>query len=481
MIYPDSSLASEFVQSPNFRTGRLYPLTKITIHHAAMVCNAQTIAKVFVPRSRSASATYCVGNDGSIVQCVREADMPWTTSSSDNDNRAITIEVGNSARGGQWPVSDAALEATIKLCVDICQRNKGIGRINYTGDKTGNLTMHCWFANTQCPGPYLKSKFQYIADEVNRRIDAATTPKEDKKEEEVDFKPAMKTIYDINIEGLDANAAAQVKALAANAKSFTMTAREIEDATNYTKLTSAAKATAAQMITYIKKKNAAVPQSVINMIPYYLSEGATEGIAGDIAFAQSCVETGNFAFPQETCNVTIGQNNFAMMGVVAADSKGESFATPQLGIRAQIQHLKAYANTDALVGECVDPRFKYVTRGSAPYVEWLGQQENPAGKGWASSKNYGSKILAVLAEVRKTVAEVEKPIEKPEPVATLAVGDLVTIEKNAPVYGTNRAFSSWVYNKKLYVRAINGDRITVSIYRSGAITGNVDRKYLTKV
>lgn len=66
-------------------------------------------------------------------------------------------------------MSDVALQKTIDLCVDICQRN-GIKRLNYTGDISGNLTKHEWFAKTDCPGPYLGSKFLYIADEVNKRL-----------------------------------------------------------------------------------------------------------------------------------------------------------------------------------------------------------------------------------------------------------------------------------------------------------------------
>ena len=466
MASVDSKLASEFVESPNHRNGRLYPITRITIHHAAMVCNARVVASVFVPAARKASATYCIGNDGSIVQCVKESDMPWTSSNSDNDNRAITIEVANSARYGQWPISDAAMESLINLCADICERNPGIGRLNYTGDTNGNLTMHCWFANTQCPGPYLKSKFGYIAEEVNRRLDAKNV--------------STKTVYDIEVKGVSKELSDRIKAeVDAEGGSAVVSSREVEvkpveDTSGYTKIASSPVATAEQMIAYVKAKNPNVAQSVINMIPLYLSEGKTEGIAGDIAFAQSCVETGNFAFPQTTCKVTIDQNNFAMMGVTTAESKGESFESPQIGIRAQVQHLKAYANSDALVGECVDPRFKYVVRGVAPYVEWLGMKENPQGRGWASSAGYGKKILDVLKAVKEM--QVEEPVKD-----ELAVGDLVIMQKGAPVYGQTREFQSWVYNKQLYVRAISGDRVTVSIYKAGAITGNVDKKYLTKV
>ena len=166
------------------------------------------------------------------------------------------------------------------------------------------------------------------------------------------------------------------------------------ETSGYTKIMGTAVATAEQMKTYIRGKNPQVPQSVLDMIPLYLSEGQAEGVRGDIAFAQSCLETGNFTFSGSA--VTLDQNNFCGMGVTSNGLKGNSFDTPQLGIRAQIQHLKAYACEDALVNACIDPRFKYVTRGCAEYVEWLGQQENPQGKGWAAGAGYGGKILSIL-------------------------------------------------------------------------------------
>jgi len=117
---------------------------------------------------------------------------------------------------------------------------------------------------------------------------------------------------------------------------------------SYTKIAGTAVATADQMIAYIKKKNASVAQSVLDMIPLYLAEGKTEGIRGDIAFAQSCLETGNFMFKKSDTAVTLSQNNFCGMGVTSYGKKGNSFSTPQMGIRAQIQHLKAYANKESL-------------------------------------------------------------------------------------------------------------------------------------
>lgn len=156
-------------------------------------------------------------------------------------------------------------------------------------------------------------------------------------------------------------------------------------------------ATAEQMKSYLKKKNPAVAQSVLDMIPLYLSEGEAEGVRGDIAFAQSCLETGNFTFSGSA--VSLKQNNFCGLGVTQRGRTGLSFDTPQLGIRAQIQHLKAYASTDKLRNALIDLRFRYVKRGCAPCVEWLGQKENPQGKGWAAGAKYGEKILSILKAV----------------------------------------------------------------------------------
>lgn len=187
------------------------------------------------------------------------------------------------------------------------------------------------------------------------------------------------------------------------------TAMKAEESVSLTRIMGEALADAEQMRAYILKKNPNVAQSVIDMIPLYISEGEAEGVRGDVAFAQSCLETGNFAF--EGTAVTLDQNNFCGMGVTSRGKKGCSFDTPQIGIRAQIQHLKAYASDDSLVNECVDSRFRYVVRGCASYVEWLGQKENPNGKGWATGKNYGGKILTILDSIKES--DVEEEMFKP--------------------------------------------------------------------
>lgn len=157
--------------SPNSTNPRNHVIDTITIHHIAGVLTAKQIANLtnFTNPKYESSCNYAVGNDGSIALVVEEKNRSWCTSSRENDHRAITIEVSNSKKGDPWPVSDKALEATIELCVDICKRNN-IAKINFTGDKTGNLTMHKWFAATGCPGPYLSEKFPYIAQEINKRL-----------------------------------------------------------------------------------------------------------------------------------------------------------------------------------------------------------------------------------------------------------------------------------------------------------------------
>lgn len=87
---------------------------------------------------------------------------------------------------------------------------------------------------------------------------------------------------------------------------------------------------------------------------------------------------------------------FTYKGSTGAGVAGTSYPDVWTGIRAQIQHLKAYASTESLKNACVDDRFSYVTRGSAPYVEWLGQKENPYGKGWATATNYGYDIVNMM-------------------------------------------------------------------------------------
>lgn len=177
--YTNSSLASVFIQSPNVnnRVDAVYNPTgiidKIAIHHMAGNLSIETCGKMFAKASAQVSSTYGIGSDGRIGQYALESQRPWTTSSREIDYKAVTIEVANDGGAPNWHVSDKAMASLIELVADICKRNK-IKEIVFTGDKTGNLIMHKWFSATDCPGPYLGSKFPYIASEVNKKLATKT-------------------------------------------------------------------------------------------------------------------------------------------------------------------------------------------------------------------------------------------------------------------------------------------------------------------
>lgn len=152
-----------------------------------------------------------------------------------------------------------------------------------------------------------------------------------------------------------------------------------------------------QMISYYQA-NATYPAFYANsdaptlkkFCQLYINECAAEGVKVEVAFAQAMKETN---FLRYGGDVSIEQYNFAGIGATGGGVPGCSFANVQTGIRAQIQHLKAYASTDSLVNTVVDPRFQYVTRGTCPYVEWLGINENPKHVGWATAVGYGTNIV----------------------------------------------------------------------------------------
>src|SRR5699024_7060371 len=127
----------------------------------------------------------------------------------------------------------------------------------------------------------------------------------------------------------------------------------------------------------------------------YIEECEAEGVKAEVAFAQAMMETAFLRFGGE---VDKDQYNFSGLGAVGNGVQGESFPDIRTGIRAQVQHLKAYASTEPLKLAQVDNRFGYVKRGVAEYVEWLGMQENPNSTdsvkyGWASAENYGYNIV----------------------------------------------------------------------------------------
>ena len=162
--------------------------------------------------------------------------------------------------------------------------------------------------------------------------------------------------------------------------------------------------TANNLAMYFKRKNGVYPTfyknsdapTIEKFCQIYVEEAKAEGIKVEVAFMQAMVETGWLKFGGA---VQISQYNFAGIGALDGGAQGATFKTVREGVRAQIQHLKAYANEKPLNNTQVDPRFHLVKRGSAKYVEWLGQKENPNGYGWATAEDYGYKILRLIKEL----------------------------------------------------------------------------------
>lgn len=141
------------------RSGR--SIEAITIHHMAGRLTAEQCGRIFQAKGRYGSSHYGVGYDGSIANYVDEENTAWTNSNWDSNCKSITIEISDN--DNSWYVNDTTLNAVIKLVADIAKR-RGLGTL-VPGK---NLTWHSMFTNTTCPGDYLRSKMQYIADEANK-------------------------------------------------------------------------------------------------------------------------------------------------------------------------------------------------------------------------------------------------------------------------------------------------------------------------
>lgn len=183
MSYTNSSLVSKTVLSPNHSGVRTHAIDTITIHVYVGQVTVDRGLSGFAKASREASCNYVVGYDGKIGLCVEEKNRSWCTSSRENDQRAITIEVASDTKA-PYKVTDKAYAALLDLVTDICKRNN-IKELKWKGDKSligqvdkQNLTVHRWFAAKACPGDYLYNKHGEIAAEVNKRLGVSGTEKE---------------------------------------------------------------------------------------------------------------------------------------------------------------------------------------------------------------------------------------------------------------------------------------------------------------
>lgn len=177
--------------SNNYSVGRSgRKIEKVTIHHMAGVLTAKQCGSIFQNGSRSASSNYGIGKNGEIALFVDEANTSYADANWDSNCKSVTIECSNNKTGGDWTVSDTVLNSLINLIADIFKRN-GIKK----AIKGETITWHSMYSATACPGNYLRSKMDYIVEEVNKKLGNSTnnSTSTDKKEE---------TKHKIDVDGL---------------------------------------------------------------------------------------------------------------------------------------------------------------------------------------------------------------------------------------------------------------------------------------
>lgn len=184
----NSSLVSYTKISPNKTSPRNHKIDTITIHCYVGQVSVENGGDWFAKPSTAASCNYLIGTDGRVALIVDENDRSWCSSSSSNDNRAITIECA-SDKTHPYAINDKVYESLINLCADICKRND-IASLKWQNDKSligqvdkQNMTVHRWFKNKACPGEYIFSRLGQIADEVNAKLGAVSINKEPVKVE----------------------------------------------------------------------------------------------------------------------------------------------------------------------------------------------------------------------------------------------------------------------------------------------------------
>lgn len=143
------------------RSGR--KIDKIALHHMAGILSAEQCGSIFARAGRGASSNYGIGNDGKIALYVDEANTSWANANWNANCSSVTIEVSNSQNGGNWAISNNALNSLIRLMADIARRNN-LGKLV----KGKNVVWHSMYCKTTCPGPYMLSKLDYIIEEVNK-------------------------------------------------------------------------------------------------------------------------------------------------------------------------------------------------------------------------------------------------------------------------------------------------------------------------
>lgn len=188
MSYTNSSLVSYTKLSPNHSGERTHSIDRITPHCVVGQCAIETLGNLFADTSCQASSNYGIGFDGRIGMFVEEKNRSWCSSSNENDQRAVTIECASDTTA-PYAFYDVVYQSLIDLCVDICKRN-GKTKLLWLGDKDKTLayepksnemvlTVHRWFANKSCPGDWLFSRLDDLANKVTSQLGGGSDGSDD--------------------------------------------------------------------------------------------------------------------------------------------------------------------------------------------------------------------------------------------------------------------------------------------------------------
>ena len=174
--------------SPNQSGPRTHAIDRITPHCVVGQCTAESLGAWFAKETTKASSNYGIGRDGRIGLYVEEQNRSWCSSSSANDNRAVTIECASDAEA-PYAFRAEVYDALIALCTDICRRH-GKTKLLWLGGKDVTLsydpspdemvlTVHRWFANKSCPGDWMYSRMGDLASRVTAELQKEVCPARD--------------------------------------------------------------------------------------------------------------------------------------------------------------------------------------------------------------------------------------------------------------------------------------------------------------
>lgn len=485
----NSPLVSYTKISPNKTVGRNHAIDTITPHCVVGQCSVEALGNIFAPTDRKASSNYGIGADARVGMYCEEKDRSWCTSSSANDNRAVTIECASDA-SEPYAFKDIVYNKLIELCIDICKRN-GKTKLLWLGDKAKTLaykpasnemllTVHRWFANKSCPGNWMYARMGDLAEKVTKALGG-------------DVEELAEGIY---IKGF-------AKQLSPNFNSSEFDCHGDGCCTK----------------TMINPKLIEFLQKIRDH------------------FGKKITITSGYRCPIHNSKVSRAKNSLHTTGD-AADFTVEGTAPREVAQFAESMGIKGIGlyETDS------DGHFVHIdTRTTKAF--WYGQAETPvttfggyteaskvlyrvqvgAYSFLANARKLQKKIKAAGFETylvkaddglfkvqvgayakyenaEKQVAKIKaagfncfittksgKPVDQDDTNTKVEVsteineGDKVKLTKDATVYGTTGTFKPWVYNSTLYVREINGDRVVVSTVKTGPVTGAVHKKHLTKV